>query len=413
MPGAAPRIFFLSCNETPWGGSEELWARAALSLAEAGVEVRAAKPRVDRDAAPVRALEQRGIRVSDLGRVSLLPGKLMILLQYLLRPASRAFQLLPLWLQIKRAKPDLVVLSQGGNWDGVHMGWVLGQIGVPYALICQKATDLYWPPDHIRPKVKAMALGARHMFCVSRHNLQLFEEQIAAPLPRSTVVRNPFLVDHAAPLPWPDSADDTVRLACVGRLYPMEKGQDLLLRVLSRPKWRDRKLVVDCYGAGVNAQGLAEMAQFLGCNQVRFHGHVDDVKEIWRTHHGLVLPSRAEGLPLVLVEAMLAGRVAVISRAGGSGEVVDDGKTGFLMAGYDEDGLDDALERAWQARSDWQRIGEDAATAIRAQVPLDPAGELAQQLLALAQQSRVLAQTMDEAFAQDRGTVLAGDAASQ
>lgn len=379
---AKPRIVFLSCNETAWGGSEELWARAALKLAEAGVDVRAAKPRVDRSAAPVRALAERGIKVTDLARIAFLPGKLVALLQYLLRPASLAFQLLPLWWLLKRSRPDLVVLSQGGNWDGVHMGRLLAHLKVPYALICQKATDLYWPPDHLRGRVKAMALEARHIFCVSQHNLRLFEEQIAAPLPRASVVRNPFLVDYAAPLPWP-AEDGPVRFACVGRYYPMEKGQDMMLRVLSRPKWRERNLTVDCYGAGVNAAGLEEMAAFLGCTNVAFRGHVDDVAGIWKTHHALILPSRAEGLPLVLVETMLAGRVAVVSKAGGSAEVVEDGETAFLMAGQDEDGLDAALERAWQARERWPDIGAAAAAAIRALVPPDPAAELAGQIRAL------------------------------
>jgi glycosyltransferase involved in cell wall biosynthesis len=127
------------------------------------------------------------------------------------------------------------------------------------------------------------------------------------------------------------------------------------------------------------------MARYLGCDNARFHGHVDDVTAIWNSHHALVLPSRAEGLPLVLVEAMLAGRVTVVSKAGGIAEVVDDGVTGFLMAGQDEDGLDAAMERAWQARANWKVIGAAAALSIRQQVPADPPSELAQEILALAQ----------------------------
>lgn len=140
----ATRIVFVSCNETAWGGSEELWSRAALSLVEAGIDVRAAKPRVDHSAAPVRALAERGVKVIDLARVGFLPRKLVSLLQFLFRPASVAIQLIPLWWLLWRRRPDLVVLSQGGNWDGIHLGMVLQRLKVPYVLICQKATDLYW-----------------------------------------------------------------------------------------------------------------------------------------------------------------------------------------------------------------------------------------------------------------------------
>lgn len=383
----APRLVFVSCNETAWGGSEELWSRAALSLVEAGIDVRAAKPRVDRSAAPVVALADLGIKVIDLARIGFLPRKLVSLLQFLFRPASMAIQLIPLWWLLWRRRPDLVVLSQGGNWDGTHLGMVLQRLKVPYVLICQKATDLYWPPDHLRARVRAFAQEARHIFFVSHHNHTLFEQQIGCALPRASVVRNPFLVDYAAPLPWP-TEQGPVRFACVGRLYPLEKGQDMLLRVLARPKWRERDLTVDFYGSGVIAEGLAEMAKFLGCENVSFKGQVEDVAQIWRTHHALILPSRSEGLPLVLIEAMLAGRVAVVSKAGGSAEVVDDGETAFLMAGQDEDGLDAALERAWLARDRWPEIGAAAAQAIRRLVPPDPAAELAGQILALAHPAR-------------------------
>lgn len=376
------RILVLSCNETPWGGSEELWARAALALVEQGVVVRIAKPNVDKNVQPLRSLRERGVKIVDLSRFGFLPSKIAAFLHYVFRPASVAVQLMPLWLQVKLSRPAMVVLSQGGNWDGFHMGWLLRKMKVPYALICQKATDLYWPPDYLQIRVTALAQDARHIFFVSQHNHHLFEEQIGVKLPNASVTRNPFLVDYSAPLPWPEE-DGTVRLACVGRLYPMEKGQDMLLRVLAQPKWKARALTVDFYGAGPNAEGLQKMAVYLGCDNVKFKGHVDDVNAIWRDHHALVLPSRAEGLPLVLVEAMLTGRVAIVSKAGGSAEVVEDGQTGFLMSGYDEDGLDSAMERAWQARSLWRDMGKVAATSIRQHVPCDPPEELAQDILSL------------------------------
>lgn len=383
-PGAKPRILMLSCNAVQWGGSEELWARASLRLVQSRADVRVAKPNVDRSIAPLRALIDIGVKIVDLQLLGFLPSKVASLLRHIFGPPRVAIQLLNLWFQIKRKRPDLAVLSQGGNWDGLNMGWLLRKLNVPYVLICQKASDFYWPHDYWQIRVSALAQDARHIFFVSKHNHRLFEEQIGAKLHNASVVRNPFLVDYGGPLPWPDE-DGTMRFACVGRLYPMEKGQDMLLRVLARPKWRERDITINFYGAGPNAEGLKQMARYLGCDNARFHGHVDDVTAIWNSHHALVLPSRAEGLPLVLVEAMLAGRVTVVSKAGGSAEVVDDGVTGFLMAGQDEDGLDAAMERAWQARANWKVIGAAAALSIRQQVPADPPSELAQEILALAQ----------------------------
>lgn len=383
------RFLIVSCNDTPWGGSEELWARAALRLAEEGAYVRIAKPVIDWNAGPIRALVEHGVKVVDLASFGFFPRRLAELLRLVLRPASVAMQILPLWWQIKRAKADLIVLSQGGAWDGIHMGWILRRLGRPYVLLSQKASDLYWPPDMLHDAVRDFIQKARHMFFVSHHNHHLLEEQIGMKVERASVVRNPFLVDYAAPQPWPEGEPDgPVRLACVGRFYAMEKGQDILLRVLARPKWRARNLTVDLYGAGVNRIGMERMAQHLGCDKVVFKEHVDDIGAIWASHHALILPSRAEGLPLVVVEAMLSGRFAIVSTAGGSGEVVEDGETGFLMRGFDEDGLDDAMERAWAARARWPEIGAAAARSIRQTVPADPVGVFAAQLVAHAQEVR-------------------------
>lgn len=373
------RIAFVSCNETPWGGSEELWARAALVLAEQGHDISVAKPRLARHAAPIRALRERGVRMVDLLRLRPVPARIFEIGSFLARPAMLAFQLLRLWFFLKRRRPDLIVLSQGGCWDGFVMEPVLRRFEIPYLLICQKAADLYWPPDSLRDRVQRFILGARHIFCVSQHNLDLLEQQIGAQLENAEVVRNPFLVDFDDQPRWPDN-DTPIRLACIGRLYPMEKGQDLLLRVLAQQKWRERALTVDFYGEGIQRRGLEGMARLLGCENAVFHGHVEDIARVWDTHHGLVLPSRAEGLPLVLVETMLAGRVAIVSTAGGSAEVVEDDVTAFLMHGFDEAALDDALERAWQRRNEWRTIGQAAAKAIRQSVPRSPETEFARRV---------------------------------
>src|SRR6266542_5770596 len=52
----------------------------------------------------------------------------------------------------------------------------------------------------------------------------------------------------------------SIELACIGRLHPKEKGQDLLLRVLARGGWRDRPLSVTFYGDGLQRGRLERMA---------------------------------------------------------------------------------------------------------------------------------------------------------
>ena len=207
-------------------------------------------------------------------------------------------------------------------------------------------------------------------------------------LANAEVVRNPFLVPWGKPAPWPDEARG-LRLACVGRLFPREKGQDIVLRVLARERWRERPVSLTFFGSGPHLEGLKATADYLGLANVTFAGFATDVAAIWRDHHALLLPSHCEGLPLALVEAMLSGRVAIVTDVAGHGEIVEDGVTGFLAAAPTADHVDEALERAWQRRSEWREIGVAAAERARSLVPPRPERVLADMIAEWAGEGRM------------------------
>src|SRR3546814_14979498 len=101
----------------------------------------------------------------------------------------------------------------------------------------------------------------------------------------------------------------------------------MLIRLLSQPKWRSRPVIVNFVGTGPDETVLKELAQLLGVNNINFHGHIDNVYELWSRSHALVLPSRTEGLPLVIVEAMMAGRPVITTDVGGNKEFLEEGVT--------------------------------------------------------------------------------------
>ncbi len=374
------RFLFVSSNGTPWGGSEELWAAGAVSVAEAGHRVALYKANLDQSQPSIRRLRELGARVRDFSYVPLVPRRHYNLFQSFFYPLAVLHRALRLAAALFVSRPDLVVLSQGGNFDGLVLAMVCRRMKRRFVLISQKAADLYWPPDLRRDRVRTVYTEAAAAYFVSEHNRRLTEEQLAVPLPNARVVRNPFLVPWTRRTDWP-SQDGGLRLACVGRLFPAEKGQDLLIRVLARAKWRARPLTVSIYGTGLQRDGLEAMAKYHGVTSIKFAGFTNDVAAIWNDHHGLILPSRCEGMPLVLVEAMLSGRVSIVTDVGGSGEILEDGVTGFLAAAATEDALDEALERAWQRRGEWQSIGSVAADRIRELVPENPADAFAELLL--------------------------------
>jgi len=328
--------------------------------------------------------------IRDLGRFPLMPRRLFTLLRSSSSGAAHAHEILGLLIGLTLSRrPDLVVLSQGGNHDGYFLAEVCRRLRLPYAIVSHKASELYWPADWQQKTIAAVYSSARACFFVSEHSRRLTEEQLGFPLPRAAVVRNPFLVPWEPRTDWRDDRHEW-RLACIGRLHPKEKGQDLLLRVLARRHWRDRPLSVTFYGDGLQRASLERMARNLGLTNVTFAGFVHDVPAIWSGHHGLILPSRCEGLPIVLVEAMLSGRVPIVTDVGGNTEVVNDGVTAYVAVAPTEDALDNAMERAWSERHRWREVGSAAAARIRTLIPREPERCFARRLVDLVSSAEAL-----------------------
>lgn len=383
-PSPAHRLAVVSSCPVAWGGSEELWAGAARRLAEAGHEIHVYKTHVDRRHPAIARLLAAGCAVTDLWQVPpawrrLANRVLPYHRQYTQRQTSQE----RLRRGLERHPPQLALVAQHSNFDGAPFAEVCRERGVPFVLLAQKATEIFFPPWNERRAAQQAYRAARRCYFVSRHNLELTQWQLGQLVPRAAVVWNPFNVpfDAESPVPAP-AADGVARLACVARLEVLDKGVDLLLRVLAEDRWRRRPLLVTLFGDGGDRVALEEMARLLELTeQVRFAGHVADVRAIWQTHQALVLPSRQEGLPLALVEAMLCGRPAIATDVGGIAELLADGETGFLATAPTVSALDAALERAWSARADWPRLGAQAARRARATVPADPAAHFADELL--------------------------------
>lgn len=227
--------FMSSCAEL-WGGSEELWFEAACALREAGHRVDVYKTRVDRAHPRIAELLDRGCSVTDLSR----PGPQWFWHAAHSPLAARFAVPIQLALAAPRLlvprSPEVVVVCQGGNHDGANFGRLCQKLGLPYVLVSQKASPLHWPPDPSRAYIRSVHEQALRTVFVSDHNVRLTQLQLDADLPRAAVVHNPVLAGAGGALPWP-ADDGVVRFACIGRMWLLEKGQDLLFEVLAQPKW--------------------------------------------------------------------------------------------------------------------------------------------------------------------------------
>ncbi|HWE39050.1 MAG TPA: glycosyltransferase [Isosphaeraceae bacterium] len=191
-----------------------------------------------------------------------------------------------------------------------------------------------------------MACGS---VCVSEGVRSFARDVAGLPADRLTVIPNgvdPAPIDRAEPVARgtfgvPDESHVAV---FVGRL-DRQKGVSVLLDaaaivVRSRPDWH-----LAIVGDGAEGNALRERTNMddLLRNRVHWLGRRGDVPGLLKGSDVVVLPSLWEGMPNVVLEAMAARRAVVATAVEGTTELVEPGRTGWLVAPGDAGGLAAAL----------------------------------------------------------------------
>lgn len=148
--------------------------------------------------------------------------------------------------------------------------------------------------------------------------------------------------------PVPREVSEYVNLTAIGNLIPL-KGHDDTLRALRAliDRGYDR-LRLTVAGRGREEASLKLLAAELGLSDhVRFMGYIPymDVAKLLRHTDIFVLPSYYEALGCVYLEAMACGVPAVGCRENGIDEVIEQGRTGFLVGSRNTEELTDCLEK--------------------------------------------------------------------
>jgi glycosyltransferase involved in cell wall biosynthesis len=372
-------VFVSTMTGSPWGGSEELWSRTGQYLVREGVQVRASvhgwQPLHERIINLTRAGIEIQLRTPQYSLWKRVCNRLL--------PSGRVSEV----QRFLGAKvPTLAVFSDGGAFIPIGLLELCVSKNIPFVTISHVNKEESWPDDDLAARYRKVLLRARRCYFVSNGNRRLFEKQIGCELENSEVIRNPFNVDNSVSLAWPTLRQDTeLRMACVARLHPPSKGQDVLLEALAAPEWASRPWRLTLYGDGPMKGGIERLVQRLGLQErVELPGFVNPVERIWAENHVLVMPSRYEGLPLAMVEAMFCARPVVATDVAGHSEIIDDGTTGFLADAPTVSSVSRALERLWARRMDLETIGKLAARSIRQRVPSDPVRVFAAKLKAIA-----------------------------
>jgi glycosyltransferase involved in cell wall biosynthesis len=160
--------------------------------------------------------------------------------------------------------------------------------------------------------------------------------------------------------------DDERVVLAVGNLYPV-KGHDTLVRAAAAlstysdlPPWR-----VFIAGRGDQEQPLrALIAAHNLEGRVSLLGLRDDIADLLAGADIFAMPSRLEGLPLAVLEAMLAKRPVVCSQVGGMPDLLEHGRLGALVPPEDPDALAGALRGIMRQYDEASRVAEAAFDTI-------------------------------------------------
>ncbi len=143
-------------------------------------------------------------------------------------------------------------------------------------------------------------------------------------------------------------------LVRIGRLDHL-KGNDILLKAFA-DGFAGRDAMLLFVGEGERAHDLQRQAERLGVRkQVLFAGYRKDVARFLEASDLFVISSRSEGLPIVLLEAMAAGKPIVTTDVGAIGSVITNGYNGLLVPPQDATALARAL----------RRVADDPLLAVR------------------------------------------------
>ena len=156
------------------------------------------------------------------------------------------------------------------------------------------------------------------------------------------------------------------KILFVGRLLH-GKGLPLLFDAIAELRRRDLDVQATVVGDGPARADLEGAARRLGlAKQIRFVGAVgqDDIRELYAGADVFCLPSFAEGIPVVAIEAMALELPVVTTRIMGIPELVEDGAQGLLVSPGRADQLVDALERLVRSPEERRRLGRAARAKV-------------------------------------------------
>ncbi len=239
-------------------------------------------------------------------------------------------------------------------WSTVPAGWVAQsmqrKVGLPY-IVRVGGADIpgfekryRWLYPLLKPVIRYCWQKAERVIAkcdTERTMMQQCLPGISVEIIPNGVDTERFKPAAALP-PFPP-----LRLVCVGRLIRRKRQADII-EAVDRLNQQGHETILDLVGTGDDEPRLRKRVRERGLeDRVIFSGYVprEKIAEHYRRAHLFVLASENEGMSVSTLEAMACGLPLVVSRTGGTDELVEEEVNGFTFAPRDRDALAQIL---WQ-----------------------------------------------------------------
>lgn len=355
------RIAYISTLITAsWGGSEELWYQSALEAINRKHSLGLFIYDWPNEPTQIKKLRKDGAVVYHRKR------NISLLKRITLKIANKITGKKPLSLNpyynLLQFKPDIIIVTDGSSYytvDDKDLSYLLlNFFKDKYLIICQGNSQLLFPSN--RSLAIELFENSLRVLFVSEHNRKLAFHQLAFNLTKTSTIQNPVLLKNFNNIPMP-KIEDEIHCALVGRFSISDKGQDILISIMAEEHWKKSNIKLHLYGKGEDEEYLNQLIEFYNVtDKVVIEGFTEDRNEIWQKCHCLLMCSHGEGTSLAMLEALVVGRVCVITKVGGSEEWIEDGKTGFLVDAPTPQLFSDKLKEVINRVNDWESIGSAA-----------------------------------------------------
>lgn len=257
---------------------------------------------------------------------------------------------------LRELAPDIVHANLSSPWSC--------QYGIAAAALARNVHvvavyQLVVPPISARQRraKRLTSRGVDRHVGVGERTSRDVEAVVGLPYGSVVTIHNGVPDEPDRPLPFPRPGP---LIGAIGRLEH-QKGLDVLIRALAGIEEATLVLV----GDGSERRALEDLAIDVGvADRVIWTGWSEEARRYIASFDVVALPSRSEGFPLAVLEALLARAAVVVSDVGSVAEAVHDGETGVLVPPDDVGALVHALRQLLADPELRERLGEQGRRLV-------------------------------------------------